>query len=126
MMKTEKLSASTYSLSDQGALQRFAMFIYKIPIELQIQTIRLMVRQVTLYKDRIDVQLHELAVADLQRALNGKEPARDGKFISRRFLRRESPNATALPVLPPDGESRVAELEQNWRGRRDLNPRSLP
>lgn len=109
----------------QGALQRFARFIYKIPIELQIQTIRLMVRQVTLYKDRIDVQLHELAVTDLQRALNGKEPSQEGKFTSRRFLRREAPNATALLVSPSDGELRVAELEQNWRGRRDLNPRSL-
>jgi hypothetical protein len=52
----------------QGALQRFARFIYKVPIDQQIQTICLLVKQVTVFKDKLKAELHELPVADLQRA----------------------------------------------------------
>ncbi len=56
----------------QGALQRFARFIYKIPVDLRILLIRLLVRQVTVFKNRMRVELHELPIADLQRSLNIK------------------------------------------------------
>ena len=54
----------------QGVLQYFARFIYKLPVEQQIRTIRLMVSRVLLFRDRIRVELHELPIPDLQRALD--------------------------------------------------------
>lgn len=69
------------------------MFIYKIPLELQIQTIRLMVRQVTLYKDKIDVQLHELAVTDLQRGSTENSRSKT-KGLHPAFLKTGVPKPT--------------------------------
>ncbi|MBI4657135.1 MAG: hypothetical protein HY746_10395 [Elusimicrobia bacterium] len=56
----------------QGTLQRFAHFFYKMPVELRIQTMRLLVKQVTVFKDRLRAELHELPVNDLQKVLNIK------------------------------------------------------
>ena len=108
----------------QGALQRFGRFIYKVPIDQQIQTIRLLVKQVTVFKDKLRVELHELPIADLQRALDVKfVPGDVAKLKSRRLKDRRDRNGnggTGGQGTP------FTLLEQNWRGRRDLNPRSPP
>lgn len=112
----------------QGALQRFARFVGRMPIELQIQTIRLLVSKVTVWKRKVDVELHEIGVKELQDAMEGGSGGSGaGKFESRRSVKRRDRNNNAGPDFRQLGErTTVAELEQNWRGRRDLNPRSPP
>ncbi len=106
----------------QGALQRFARFIYKLPIERQVQTIQLLVQQVTLFKDRVRVELHELPIPDLQRALDARIAQRG--ILERKFpIPRCSNGGSKIPHAERTG---VVELDKEWRGRRDLNPRSPP
>ncbi|MFA5141120.1 MAG: hypothetical protein WC728_17980 [Elusimicrobiota bacterium] len=103
-----------------GALQRFARFIYRTPIELQIQTLRLMIRQVTVWKDRIAVDLNELAVGDLQLSLEGKLPDGDSFTCEpRRPLRRrgQSPTKKPLPSRLCAGTG-FTESGEEWRARR--------
>lgn len=103
----------------QGVLQHFARFIYKLPIEQQIRVIRLLVSRVLLFRDRIRVELHELPIPDLQRALDirtgGAPPKVQIPTTSRSGGHKTTAERTA-----------VVEVRQNWRGRRDLNPRSPP
>ena len=111
----------------QGALQRFARFIYRIPLPMQIQVIRLLVKQVALWKNRVDVELHELPVNDLQKALDGNgSGGKGGAVKAGRSLRRRDQNTTAKPDHPQTSErTAVAELEQNWRGRREQKTTDL-
>lgn len=100
----------------QGALQHFARFIYKLPVEQQIRTIRALVDRVVLFKDRVRVELHELPIPDFQRALDIRTGGSGPKV--------------QVPTTSRSGgqnhRTAVVEVRQNWRGRRDLNPRSLP
>ena len=94
----------------QWALQHFARFIYKLPVEQQIKIIRLLVGRVLLFKDRVRVELHELPIPDLQRALDIPTGPRSQVRIpatSRSGGQKTTANGTA-----------VAEVRQNWRGRR--------
>lgn len=56
----------------QGTLQRFARFFYGMPTDLRIRTMRLLVKQVTVFNDKLKAELHELPIADLQKVLNIK------------------------------------------------------
>ncbi|MBI5209299.1 MAG: hypothetical protein HY927_04915 [Elusimicrobia bacterium] len=92
----------------QGALQCFARFIYKLPIERQIQVIRLLVNRVLLFKDRIRVELHELPIPDLQRALDVKTGG--------------PPRKVQIPTTSKGGGQKtttertaVVEVGGNWR-----------
>lgn len=111
--------------------------INKLPLEMQIQTIRLLVKRVTVSRKRIAVALHELPVSDLDRALNGCAPGRavlgsrpvsargEGgcsgglESQSRRSLRRREHNTTGGPDHPQLGvRTAVAEWGEDWRGHR--------
>ena|GEM_PF-5464038 len=46
----------------QNALQRFAMFINRLPVELQIKAIRAIVEKITIYKDHVDIKVRETPV----------------------------------------------------------------
>lgn len=107
-----------------GALQRFARFIYRLPMELQIQAIRLLVKQVIVGKEGIKVLLHDLPVADLDKALNEKEGgAESEKFKSRRSLKRLESNTTTKPDNSQQTDRiAVAESLAVWRPVRDSNP----
>ncbi|MBI4377238.1 MAG: recombinase family protein [Elusimicrobia bacterium] len=97
----------------QGALQRFARFIYKLPIDQQIRIIRLIVDRVLLYKDRIRVELHELPIPDLQRALDIKTGGGGGtsqKVQTATTSKGGGQKTTAQRTA-------VVEVRQNWRGR---------
>ena len=111
----------------QGGLQRFARFIYKIPLDCRIQALHLLIRQVVVWDGRCEVKLHELPVDDLQRALDGKGGSDGEKFKSRSGLRRWGQLPTKKPTIQCSGDGTpVAELSAKWRGRRDSNPRSSP
>ena len=115
----------------QGALQRFAMFINRIPLDCQIRAIQLLVRQVTVWGEgKVRVLTHELPILDLQRALDGKMGPDGGqKFKSRRSLRRREQNQTTKPNQPQHDPvtagTAVMELGQEWRGRRGRNQTAL-
>ncbi|MBI4376144.1 MAG: recombinase family protein [Elusimicrobia bacterium] len=97
----------------QRALQSFARFIYKLPIEHQVRTIRLLVDRVLLFKDRVRVELHELPIPDLQRALDVKLAERGVEYFeSRRSPKRRDQKTT-------NGRTAVVESAKNWRGRQD-------
>ena len=111
----------------QGVLQRFTRFIYKIPLERRIQALHLLIRQVVVWDGKCEVKLHELPVDDLQRALDGKGGSGSEKFKSHSGLRRWGQLPTKKPATLNSGDrTPVAELPDNWRGRRDSNPRSSP
>lgn len=104
-----------------GALQRFARFIYKLPIEWQIQALHLLVKQVLIGKDFTQVTLHELPIAELDRALDvGGDGGEPKKFDSRRLRERQESDTTCRPDFPrhPTGTS-VVESRGAWRGRRE-------
>ena len=110
----------------QGVFQRFALFIHRIPVELQVQVIRLMVERVTVGKDRIDVKLYELPIAAMEQTLDKKKVV----FGPHRHGERGGANTTNSDLIPNSQKScdgtAVAELSAVWRGRRDSNPRSSP
>ncbi|HBL15738.1 MAG TPA: hypothetical protein DD417_02960 [Elusimicrobia bacterium] len=116
----------------QGALQRFAQFIYRVPIECQVRIIKLLVQQVTVWGEgRVRVVLHELAISDFQRALDGNLGPGEQNFKSRRLCERRGQNQT--PEMK-NARSRasgagtgVMELGGNWRGQVEPNasPRLL-
>ena len=107
----------------QGVLQRFARFIYRLPPEMQARTMRLLFKQVRVYKDRITAELHELPIADLQRALDVKVPFLPKSLKPRRCRHQQGSNVT---FSPDEARTTVHASEENWRGRRDSNPRSPP
>lgn len=98
--------------------KRFALFINRIPVEMKVQIIRLMVEQVIVSASRIEVKMHELSVGGLRKALDKSVVLRREAFAERRGLN--------TPTKEKSHPNRVAFSEQNVRGRRDLNPRSLP
>ncbi|HAZ08174.1 MAG TPA: hypothetical protein DCZ01_06575 [Elusimicrobia bacterium] len=101
-----------------GALQRFARFIYQLPIEMQIQAIHLLVKQVLVGKSGILVTLHELPIADLDEALNVNGGGAPKKFNPRRLTARRGLDTTVrLDHSETDERTPVVELEQNWRGQ---------
>lgn len=71
----------------EAALQRFAKLFYKMPLEVRVQTVRLLVKQVTVFKEKIRVELHELPIAALQRALEMKTGGNGGPSYSSRDRR---------------------------------------
>jgi site-specific DNA recombinase len=95
----------------QAALQRFASFVYKIPVDLRVQLIGLVVKQVNVYSDRLRVELHELPIADLQRVLDVKTARDARKFKSRRSLERRDLTIT--------GGSGTAVMESGKTGGAD-------
>ena len=107
----------------QGALQRFARFVYKMPLDQRIRTIRLLVRQVTVFKDRLRAELHELPIADLQRALDLKLAPGDLSKLSNPAVcprREQTTNGKA------NGQGTgLMELRQNWRGRQGQSRKIL-
>ncbi len=104
----------------QGALQRFARFIRRIPLALQVQAIRLLVKRVTIWRDRVEAELHEVPVVEFERVITQE-------MKSCRALRRRGQKTTAVPGPGQNGPgTAVVESTVNWRGRRDLNPRSPP
>ena len=107
----------------QATLQRFARFIYRLPPEMQARMMRLLFKQVRVYKDRITAELHELPIADLPRFLDLKVAFLPKSLKSRRCFHPRDSNITTLATEPGTA---VIHSPENWRGRRDLNPRSLP
>lgn len=102
----------------QGVFKRFALFINRIPLEMKIQIIRLLVEKVIISSNRIEVRLHELPVGDFHKTLDIQVVfARDG--LGKQKVENIATNKNCH-------RSSVAEFGQDWRGRRDLNPRSLP
>ena len=102
----------------QGVFKRFALFINRVPVETKVQIIRLMVEQVIVSNNRIEVRLHELPVGVLHKALDKRVVFRGDGFAKRR--------GAETTTNKNCHRSSVAEFVENWRGRRDLNPRSLP
>jgi len=94
----------------QGIFQHFAKFIYRLPVEQQINAIHLLVKQVLLFKDKVKVELHELPISDLQKALDG-EIAKGGveQFASLRS------RTTGGKKLHLNGTA-VVEVPDKWRG----------
>ncbi|HAT71776.1 MAG TPA: hypothetical protein DCS63_03065 [Elusimicrobia bacterium] len=56
----------------QGTFQRFAMFINRLPVDLQIKAIRLLVERIIIFKDHVIVKVFESPVEDIQKALDEK------------------------------------------------------
>ena len=94
----------------QGEFQRFAMFIHKLPVELQIKTIRLLVERITIFKDHITIKVLETPVEEIQKAL-------DGKLV---FGGCGSPERWGAKTnfQQKDHRSAVVELGKEWRGQR--------
>mgnify|MGYP001614906048 CR=1 FL=1 len=44
----------------QGTFQRFAVFINRLPVELQVKAIRLLVERITMFKDHVVVKVFGL------------------------------------------------------------------
>lgn len=104
-----------------GVLTRFCGFVGRMPLTLRTQAIALLVEKVTLWKDRIDIQLHELPVRDLQRALDRKE---GGGFGTTTGGEGGGPNPLRGPDFPRlCTGTPVVESRGDWRGRRDSNRR---
>ncbi|NLO91974.1 MAG: hypothetical protein GX410_08320 [Elusimicrobia bacterium] len=110
----------------QGVFKRFALFINKMPVEMKVQIIRLMVEKVVISNNQLEVKLHELPVGVIHNALSKSGAGAGGKAVVFRgdgFAKRQGAEKTTNKNCH---RSSVAEFGQEWRGRRDLNPRSLP
>ena len=94
----------------QGEFQRFAMFIHKLPVELQIKTIRLLVERITIFKDHITIKVLETPVEEIQKAL-------DEKLV---FGGCGSPERWGAKTNFQQNDHRigVVELGKEWRGQR--------
>jgi site-specific DNA recombinase len=103
----------------QGVFKRFALFIHRLPVELQVQIIKLMVERVTIGKGNITVKLYELPVAVLKKSLDKKGVC----FGGYRQGERQGPNTTGNAKTAKSPQSgtgtAVVELEAKWRLRRD-------
>lgn len=108
-----------------GMLRRFARFVGRVPLDVRVRAIRLMVKRVTVWKDKIDVETYETAAKDLQNAINGGGSL-GGKFKSGRSQTARAKNHRCPGAEANGSGTAVGELRLNWRGRRDLNPRSPP
>ncbi|OGS08283.1 MAG: hypothetical protein A2270_10655 [Elusimicrobia bacterium RIFOXYA12_FULL_51_18] len=98
----------------QGTFQRFAIFINRLPVELQIKAIRLLVERITIFKDHVVVKIFESPVEDIQKAL-------DEKFVFRGGCLPEQggPKTNFKQNNPRIG---VVEVDKSWRGQGDSNP----
>ena len=106
----------------EATLRHFARHIYRIPIQLQIQTIQRMVKRVVLFKNKVQVELYELPVENIQQSMGAK--IIEGEIKNSKV--RIPPRSKGASIIPPSEGTAVVEVEQNWRGRRDSNPRSSP
>lgn len=98
----------------QATFQRFALFIYKMPVELQVKILRLLVDRVTIYKDRVTVSVSETPVGEIQKVL-------DEKLI---FGWCGLPERQGAKDKNKQNNHRIAvvELDKKWRPQRDSNP----
>ena len=98
----------------QGTFQRFAIFINRLPVDLQIKAIRLLVERITIYKDHVVVKVFESPVEDIQKAL-------DEKFVFGGCCLPEQrgPKTNFKQNNPRIG---VVEVDKSWRPQRDSNP----
>lgn len=93
----------------QGVLQRFARFIHRIPLALQVQAIRLLVKRVTIWHDRVEAELHEVPVVEFERVFTQE-------MKSCRALRRRGQKTTAVPDPHQNGAgTAVVEADVKWR-----------
>jgi len=97
----------------QGALQRFAMFINRLPVDLQVKAIRAIVEKITIYKDHVNIKVRETPVGEIQKALD-----KNLSFGGCRLPSQWGVNNKKGVKIPPN---RFVESEVKWRGRRDSN-----
>ena len=97
----------------QGALQRFATLIYKLPIELQLKIMRTIIEKVTVYKDHIAIKVPEIPVGDVQKMLDKKLVLR-GYRLPERWGVKTKKDEKNLQIG-------VSELEVKWRGPYSVN-----
>jgi len=105
----------------EATLRHFARHIYRIPIQLQIQTIQRMVKRVVLFKNKVQVELYELPVENIQQSMGTK--IIEGEIKNSKV--RIPPRSKGTSIIPPSGGTAVVEVEQNWRGRRGRNQTAL-
>ena len=115
----------------QGVFKRFALFINRIPVEMKVQIIRLMVEQVIVSNSQIEVRLHELPVGVLEKALDKRVVFGGGRLIGQQGAKttlNKNCHREAVADFGQDwrGKHCILAASCEWRGRRDLNPRSLP
>ena len=105
-----------YAVTSIEAQKLEEFVIYKLPVEQQIRTLRLLVDRVLLFKDKVRVELHELPIPDLQRALDINTGGARPKVQIPTTSKGGGQKTTAVGTA-------VIELEPNWRRGRDSNPR---
>ncbi len=98
----------------QGTLQRFAMFINRLPVELQVKMIRVLVEKIIVFKDKIVIKVPETPVGEIQKLL-------DTKLLFGGCLLRERWGANNNHKQN-DHRIGVVELDKEWRPQRDSNP----
>jgi len=94
----------------EQTLRNFAKYIYKLPVELQIRTIQLIIKQVLVFKDRIRLELYELPIDKINEIMNGK-------YIEKGIKDLTSSN---------HGESRGRKPNTNYIELKSSNPVHLP
>lgn len=98
----------------QGALQRFAANINKLPVDLQVKAIRTLVEKITVFKDRVTIKVYEVPVVEVHNTV-------DEKWVL---------GGCALPEQQePKTQNKqnthrigVGELSKKWRPLGDSNP----
>ncbi|MCG3203462.1 MAG: hypothetical protein KCHDKBKB_00129 [Elusimicrobia bacterium] len=81
----------------RGALHRFARFIYRIPMQLQIYALGILIKRVTITRNTIEVELNEVAIETLQKCFVRKaNPEWLFKYFSNKMALPESLNQSTV------------------------------
>ncbi|HAH06918.1 MAG TPA: hypothetical protein DCM05_10395, partial [Elusimicrobia bacterium] len=130
----------------EGALRRFARFIYRMPRALQVHVFRILIKRIALYRNKISVEVHELPIGALSLATDKRlwETPRglghwknNGAKTDQAAVAGGSGGQVVAEQAGADGQNGgntpekepllrqlatgtpVCELGEEWRGRRD-------
>ncbi|MEK7720910.1 MAG: hypothetical protein AAB359_00815 [Elusimicrobiota bacterium] len=71
-----------------------------------------MVKRVVLFKNKVQVELYELPVENIQQSMGAK--IIEGEIKNSKV--RIPPRSKGASIIPPSEGTAVIEVEQNWRG----------
>ena len=98
----------------QGAFQRFALLINRLPVDLQGKAIRAIVEKISIYKNRVKIQVPEISVGEIQKCLDEKLVLGEGvppeKWGGNTNFKQNNRRIGAVVA------------EKNWRPLGDSNP----
>ena len=97
----------------ESTLKNLSKHIYKLPMELQIRTIQLIIRQVFLFKDKIRLELYELPIEKINQIIEAK--------YTKMQTGSNQGEGSGRKLNKTDWRTKLVAVDNNWRGGRKLN-----